>query len=119
MRRTFLHRSTGILGAIVSTTLLFQAGTSRGAEKPVRQAAIFRDASLPPVAFAAGEIRRALQGLGFTVEEKPWEEIGEDRSPVRILLPVANPKTARGRVKEFAQRQGKSLGNQGYLLRIK
>ncbi|MHC4179260.1 MAG: carbohydrate-binding family 6 protein, partial [Planctomycetota bacterium] len=116
MRGGHLRNSAAVLCVIASAALLLEARTSRAGERPAKEAAIFRDASLPPVAFAAGEIRKELEALGFAVKEKAWEGIGADRSPVRILLPVANPKTARGPAKEFAEQQGKSLGKQGYLL---
>ncbi len=116
MRDLHLRGSGGALWLIASAVLLLGAGASPAGEELPKEAAIFRDASLPPVVFAAGEIRKELQALGFTVKEKPFEEIGEDRSGVRILLPVANPDTARGRAKEFAEKQGKSLGEQGYLI---
>ena len=117
MRHVYPRRAASLLWIVALVALFLEVGLSPAAEKAAQQAAIFRDASLPPVVFAAGEIRKELQTLGFTVKEKPWEEIGEDRSAVRILLPVANPTTARGPAKEFAQRQGKTLGRQGYLLR--
>lgn len=116
MKASHLCGFASVRCVIASAALFLAVGASRAGEPPAQEVAIFRDASVPPVVFAAGEIRKELQVLGFTVKEKSWEEIGEDRSAVRILLPVANPTTARGPAKEFAQGQGKSLGKQGYLI---
>jgi hypothetical protein len=113
MRQIHPRRAASRLGIVVWVAVLVEVGLAPAAEKPASQAAIFRDPSAAPVVFAAGEIRKELRVLGFTVNEKPWEEIGEDRSAVRILLPVADPTTARGPAEEFAQGQGKSLVSVG------
>ncbi len=106
----------GLVAIIAMATLLLGPAVSHAAEPAAKRAAVFRDASLAPVAFAAGEIRKALEDHGFSVTEKAWDQIGEDRSPVRILLPVADPNSAQGRAKQFVEEHGKTLGKQGYLV---
>jgi hypothetical protein len=116
MRREHLGPWVGAVWAIVSAALPLEAGTSHAAEEPARGVVIFHDASLPPVAFAVAEIRRALKENGFFVEEKTREEPAEDRSPVRIMLWVADPGRAEGRGREFVEKYRDTLGKQGYLV---
>jgi hypothetical protein len=74
-----------VLCVIASAVLLLDIGGSSAGEQPAKQAAIFRDASLPPVAFATSEIRRALEENGFSVKEKRESLTGMQKQ-LRLLV---------------------------------
>lgn len=108
MRRASLRCSVGVLCITSSVALLSGNGASRADERAAEKVVIVRDASKPPIAFAAAEIRKALQEGGFSVKEKAGR-LDQDRSPVRIALLVCDRR-------QFVTRYADVLGKQGYLV---
>ncbi len=97
-----------VLITLVILAAVFVA-SSHAAEKPAKEAAIFRDATVGPIAFAAAEVRKALERNGYRVAEKPLKELAGTRTPLRVVLATTDRKAEK-------QPSKTELGEQAYVI---
>ncbi|MGB2821898.1 MAG: carbohydrate-binding family 6 protein [Phycisphaerae bacterium] len=102
------------LAVAVLAGFLFADGVAAGSPgrsgDAGRKVVLLRDPSIAPVAFAAAEIRTALEANGFSVTEAPLGTAEAPAGAVRVRLAVAGDKGAEpGRA---------AIRPQGYALRI-
>ncbi|MHC4507006.1 MAG: carbohydrate-binding family 6 protein, partial [Planctomycetota bacterium] len=115
---------TGKLGGtqIVLAALVFGVGSSAFAAPNVKRAAIFRDPAIPQTVFAAGEVRKALQGKSFVVTEKHLDELPREPSGtgagVRIVIAVKDgaAKDSRSALRLEGGAGVGALAEQGYAI---
>ena len=110
MMRATLRASATLVGfgILASSVFVFSARASAADDATAKKAAVICDPSVGPMAFAAGEIRKALEEIGFSVTQQPPREMVTADAPVRIILSVVDPQDAA--------KLGDPLGKQGYLI---
>lgn len=84
---------------------------------PDEKVALYFDPSVPQVAFAAGDIRAALEARGFAAEARDLAALGEDCRGRKIVLALASEERARVRMQALGAEAPPPLGEQAYCLR--
>jgi len=106
------------MNAFICSAMFFGIGLSCGVAANAKDAVIFRDSAVPPILFAAQDIREALEENAFTVQEKPLDQLSNRDEAVRIILTVKDRQNAVRRLLDEGGKPLPSLEPEGYAIRV-
>ncbi len=81
-----------------------------------QEAVIAFDPSIPQIQFAAGEIRNALSGDSYSVDQLPLNQVGHFREGKRIILGSLNDKTIREIIAHGGILKDEPIAKEGFRL---
>jgi hypothetical protein len=97
--------------------LVCPLGEPASGTTPDEKVVLYFDASVPQVAFAAGDIRAALEAKGFSVDSHALAALGEGSRGKRIILAPATEARVGALMAAQGAKAPPSLGEQAYCLR--
>ena len=87
-------------------------------ETDSKNAVIYRDSAAGPILFATQEIRKALGENGFSVTERPFEQLSDKNGSVHIILAVRGRQSVGKRLLDEGGKPIPELEPQGYTIRL-
>ena len=117
-----------VLGIVAAAAAMWPLSAAMAADGPAardgvaardaaKAAVIFRDPACPPAAFAAGEIRSALEAAGLAVTEQPLDALPGRDAAVRVILAAGDAPEVRRHLAAAGGAAAPATEAQGYAIR--
>ena len=87
-------------------------------ETDSKNAVVYRDPTVGPIEFAAGEIREALEENGFSVTLRSIEQISSENQSVRVILTTQDNRNVKAKLFDKDRKTVPMLEPQGYTIHL-